>query len=99
MSDPQNELLAVKDECERLRKRCLVLATEKLDLEEDKIAMELQLSLMEKQRDFWKASHDNQVKLKAAIVKRPDLKDRAPLVEALAAERDALREEIAALKK
>ncbi len=32
------------------------------------------------ERDQWKANHDNQVALKAAIMQRPDLKERADLV-------------------
>lgn len=39
-------------------------------------------------RDMWKANHDNQVALKRALMDRPDLKERAALVEKLAAERD-----------
>jgi hypothetical protein len=34
----------------------------------------------------WKASHDNQAKLKSIIMARPDLGDRAPRVEAMMAE-------------
>lgn len=40
----------------------------------------------------WKANHDNQVKLKAAIASRPDLQDRAELVKRLEQERDDARE-------
>lgn len=39
-------------------------------------------------RDRWKAAHDNQVTLKRIIAARPDLKDRAPMVEKLMAERN-----------
>jgi hypothetical protein len=53
---------------------------------------------LERERDkarrdaaMWKANHDNQVELKSIISKRGDLKDRAPRVEKLIAERDELR--------
>lgn len=36
-----------------------------------------------KDRDHWKANHDNQVKLKAAVLDRPDLEDRAAKVVAM----------------
>ena len=41
-----------------------------------------------KEAAMWKANHDNQVELKSIISKRGDLKDRAPRVEKLIAERD-----------
>ncbi len=50
------------------------------------------------ERDQWKANHDNQVALKAALLDRPDLKERAALVQSLAAERDHLRAEVEALR-
>ena len=37
----------------------------------------------EAERDHWKANHDNQVSLKAAIASRPDLKDRSEKVQSL----------------
>ena len=43
------------------------------------------------ERDRWKANHDNQVAIKAAILERPDLGDRATRVVALIAERDEAR--------
>ena len=43
---------------------------------------------VERERDMWKANHDNQVEIKRIIVARPDLKDRAPMVEKLMAERN-----------
>jgi hypothetical protein len=53
---------------------------------------------LERERDearkdaaMWKANHDNQVELKSIISKRGDLKDRAPRVEKLIAERDELK--------
>ncbi|MEI6655779.1 MAG: hypothetical protein WCP45_13525 [Verrucomicrobiota bacterium] len=39
-------------------------------------------------RDEWKANHDNQVELKRIIAARPGLKERAPMVEKLMAERN-----------
>jgi hypothetical protein len=42
----------------------------------------------------WKSNHDNQVELKSIISKRGDLKDRAPRVEKLIAERDQLRDAV-----
>lgn len=44
-----------------------------------------------KEAGMWKANHDNQVELKSIISKRGDLRDRAPRVEKLIAERDQLR--------
>lgn len=44
-----------------------------------------------KERDHWKANHDNQVTIKAAILDRPDLNDRAKLVMDLIAEQERLR--------
>ena len=43
---------------------------------------------LERERNEWKANHDNQVALKRIIAARPDLKDRAPMVEKLMAERN-----------
>ena len=45
-----------------------------------------------KEAAMWKANHDNQVKLKAALMDRPDLGDRARKVVSLAKERDEARE-------
>lgn len=41
---------------------------------------------------MWKANHDNQVRLKATLMDRPDLGDRARKVVSLAKERDEARE-------
>lgn len=51
----------------------------------------------ERERDKWKASHDNQVNLRRALMDRPDLKERAFLVQGLATERDALKAKLEAL--
>jgi predicted RNase H-like nuclease (RuvC/YqgF family) len=44
----------------------------------------------------WKANHDNQVKLKAAIASRPDLEERAAMIQRIERElsesKEALRE-------
>jgi len=50
-----------------------------------------------KQRDAWKASHDNQVKLRRMLMDRPDLGDRAKSMQELISECDALREALAEL--
>jgi len=45
--------------------------------------LETELAAVKAERDMWKANHDNQVKLKSAIMDRPDLGDRARKVTAL----------------
>lgn len=52
-----------------------------------------------RERDAWKASHDNQVTLRRMLTDRPDLADRAASIQALIEDRDALRAEVEALKK
>jgi hypothetical protein len=47
---------------------------------------------LERERDEWKAAHDNQAKLKRIISDRPDLKERAKLVAKLIKERDEWKE-------
>lgn len=44
----------------------------------------------EREIEAWKANHDNQVELKRIISARPDLAERAPMVERLVIERNAL---------
>ena len=51
------------------------------------IAVEL-AARAEFERDQWRANHDNQRDLKRIIASRPHLKDRAPRVEKLMAERN-----------
>jgi hypothetical protein len=46
---------------------------------------------LQKDRDHWKASHDNQVKLKRILMDRPDLQDRASRMQALLSENTFLR--------
>lgn len=46
----------------------------------------------------WKANHDNQVKLKATLMDRPDLGDRAMRMAALIADRDEACAEASQLK-
>ena len=48
--------------------------------------LERELEEANKKCDQWKASHDNQVKIKNIIKSRGDLRDRAPKVEKLVAE-------------
>lgn len=45
--------------------------------------LEKEIERLTKDRDRWKASHDNQVKLKSAIIDRLDCGDRARKVVAL----------------
>ena len=52
-----------------------------------------------KDRDKWKAAHDNQVKLKRILTDRPDLKDRAASMQKLLAELKAANERIRELRE
>jgi len=45
-----------------------------------------------KQAAMWKANHDNQVALKAMLMERPDLGDRASRIAQLIQERDEARQ-------
>jgi len=45
-----------------------------------------ELEKAKKEVEAWKANHDNQVKLKAILMDRPDLKDRAKRMQELIAE-------------
>ena len=47
-----------------------------------------QMRKLERERNEWKANHDNQVQIKRIIAARLDMKDRAPMVEKLMAERN-----------
>lgn len=47
---------------------------------------------LKRERDSWKAAHDNQVELKRIISDRPDLKELSKLVAELIEERDGSRE-------
>jgi hypothetical protein len=64
--------------------------TEKPVVVTAEFARRLERERDEARRDaaMWKSNHDNQVELKSIISKRGDLKDRAPRVEKLIAERD-----------
>ena len=57
-------------------------------LEEARLRRRALFEKLERERDMWKANHDNQVAIKRIIAARPDLKDRAPMVEKLMAERN-----------
>jgi NTP pyrophosphatase (non-canonical NTP hydrolase) len=59
---------------------------------------EVELRYWREEAHRWKANHDNQVKLKAALMDRPDLQERARLVTRLAAERDAAVQELERLR-
>jgi hypothetical protein len=52
--------------------------------------LERELEEARKQRDKWKANHDNQVAINRTLRDRPDLGERAKLVDALTKQRDAL---------
>ena len=54
--------------------------------------LERELEEARKQRDKWKANHDNQVAINRTLRDRPDLGERAKLVDALTKQRDALAE-------
>lgn len=56
-----------------------------------------QVAQFRAERDMWKSNHDNQVAIKRAVLDRPDLKERATLVQALISERDQLRADNAVL--
>lgn len=53
---------------------------------------------LQKEIDKWKASHDNQVKLRRMLMDRPDLKERAKLVSGLTEENQKLQKEIERLR-
>lgn len=61
--------------------------------------LERELEEARKQRDKWKANHDNQVAINRTLRDRPDLGERAKLVDALTKQRDALAEALERLKK
>ena len=54
--------------------------------------LERELDEARKEAAMWKANHDNQAKLKAALLDRHDLGERARKVLSLAKERDEARE-------
>jgi hypothetical protein len=54
--------------------------------------LERELAEVTKQRGEWKANHDNQVAINRTLRDRPDLGERAKLVDALTKQRDALAE-------
>ena len=61
--------------------------------------LERELADMTKDRDEWKANHDNQVAINRALRDRPDLGERAKLVDALTKQRDALAEALREMLK
>lgn len=58
------------------------------------VCLKAELERVTKERDQWKANHDNQVAIKAALLDRPDLKDRAKRIQELIAERDTARRQL-----
>jgi hypothetical protein len=50
---------------------------------------------LERERDEWKASHDNQVNIRRALMDRPDMKERAELVVQMQNEIAVLRSRVA----
>lgn len=54
-----------------------------MDLSEENAALKRRIIELERERDHWKANHDNQVKIKSAVLDRPDLGDRARSVQAM----------------
>jgi len=60
----------------------------------DWIRAHSEIERLKAERDHWKANHDHQVKLKAAIADRPDLGDRAKRVAELVAEVERLKAEL-----
>lgn len=61
--------------------------------------LERELAQALKEKKEWKASHDNQVKIKNIIATRGDLKDRAPKVEKLIAELNNLKKYVSELEE
>lgn len=68
-------------------------------VEEFASTLERELAQALKEKKEWKASHDNQVKIKNIIATRGDLKDRAPKVEKLVAELNNLKKYVSELEK
>jgi len=60
--------------------------------------LESELAEVTKQRDEWKANHDNQVAINRTLRDRPDLGERAKLVDALTKQRDALAEALTEIR-
>jgi len=77
----ESSLEQARRECAQLRDAC--------DIHEAlaKHAKE-RAEVAEKDRDHWKANHDNMAEIKRAVLDRPDLKERAGLVMKLIAERE-----------
>lgn len=59
----------------RLIKAHRIISVYKLNRE----VVEKRLAEVTKERNRWKANHDNQVEFKRTLLDRPDLKDRAVL--------------------
>ncbi len=70
----------------------------KVDAQDEKLE-HCQFCAVKAERDMWKANHDNQVNLRRMLMDRPDLKERAELIQKLMAENERLGAAILQLKK
>jgi hypothetical protein len=62
-------------------------------------ALKAEIEALRKDRDHWRANHDNQVLMKRALLDRPDLGDRAKTVQALFAQLEILQAEFPIAQK
>ncbi len=60
----------------------------KVDANDEKLER-CQFCAVKAERDMWKASHDNQVNLRRMLMDKPDLKERAELIQKLMAEKES----------
>ena len=58
------------------------------------VKMKERVEAAEKDRDFWKDSHDNQVKLKHILMDRPDLKERSESMTQLALQLEMAKDHV-----
>ncbi len=78
---PADELSSIKEELNNFQKGYAELSDLVQSLKKEK-------EELTKERDKWKASHDNQVNLRRILMDRPDLKERANLVQKLIEEKE-----------
>ena len=83
---------AISMRCAAAEKRVAELEKEASKHEDQCMTFMNQRTDAEHERDQWKANHDNQLEIKRAVLDRPDLGERATLVQKLITERNALRE-------
>lgn len=67
------------------------------DYDRDLTAARERIAVLEKERNVWKANHDNQVAIRRTLIDRPDLKERSDSMIKLTSERDALKAQLAAV--